>query len=39
LASFVAYLEAVENNAPDLPRGKGSDNGPLPGSRKRSRED
>jgi hypothetical protein len=39
LASFVAYLEAVENTSPDTPKDKGADNVLLPPPRKRSRED
>lgn len=39
LASFVAYLEAVENTSPDTPKDKGSDNVLLAVPRKRSRED
>jgi hypothetical protein len=39
LASFVAYLEAVENTSPDTPKDKGSDNVLLSAPRKRSRED
>lgn len=39
LASFVAYLETVENNYPDTLKDKGSNNAQLSVPRKRSRED